>query len=681
MDGSEITGGPVTHDTQVSMTINNHEEKIRLHCITIGNAPVILGLPWLKLHNPAIDWRAHRLSFHSDKCAEQCLATSPRATTVTEERATEQYYRKTPEELEERAMDPWEICHTVMEKIKETEKETSKTNEEIIPKEYQDFLGVFTSKEATKPPAHRQQDHRIPLQPDTTPPYEPLRPLNAEKMQALREYIDTNEKRGWIRASTSPAGAPIHFVNKKDGGLRLCVDYRRLNDITIKDRTPLPLIGESLDQLSKATIYTKLDIKDAYHNLRIAEGDEWKTAFRTRYGLYEYCVMPFGLTNAPASFQRWMNEILSEYLDIFCVAYLDDILIFSNNLEEHRRHVRTILTRVAETGLTLKASKCKFHTTETEYLGYVISPKGLRMEEEKIRTIKEWQEPRNVKGIQSFLGFANFYRRFIKDYSQITTPLTRLTRKEVQWEWGDQQQQAFDTLKKAMITEPILQHFDPAKPVTIETDASDYAIGAVCSQPDENGVLHPVAYHSRKLKDPERNYDIHDKELLAIVDALRKWDTYCKATGPKIEILTDHKNLEYWKTKRDLNLRQARWGERLANYDFVIKYRPGKLAGKPDILSRESGDSPWEGDMKHRQNQDRILLPDGNFETMETLDALQVSTTQTIGLQIDEELLKTIRTKSDRDEGIRGIREKLANGITRDSKLALGLCEERNGLL
>jgi len=224
------------------------------------------------------------------------------------------------------------------------------------------------------------------------------------------------------------------------------------------------------------------------------------------------------------------------------------------------------------------------------------------MDEEKIRTIKEWKEPTNVKGIQSFLGFANFYRRFIRDYSKITTPLSSLTRKEKGWEWSDKQQEAFETLKKAMITEPILQHFDPEQPVTIETDASDYTIGAICSPPDEKGILHPVAYYSRKLKDPERNYDIHDKELLAIVDALRKWDTYCKTTGPKITILTDHKNLEYWKTKKDLNLRQARWGERLANYDFVIKYRPGKLAGKPDILSRESGDSPWEGGMKHRQN-------------------------------------------------------------------------------
>ena len=166
-----------------------------------------------------------------------------------------------------------------------------------------------------------------------------------------------------------------------------------------------------------------------------------------------------------------MNEILSEYLDIFCVAYLEDILIFTQNLEDHRKHVRTIWERVKETGLTLKASKCAFHTTETEYLGYVISPQCLRMDEEKIRTIKEWKEPTNIKGIQSFLGFANFYQRFIQDYSRITTPLTRLTRKEVDCEWGDEQQTAFEMLKTAMVTVPILQHFDPEQPVTIETDA------------------------------------------------------------------------------------------------------------------------------------------------------------------------------------------------------------------
>ena len=293
-----------------------------------------------------------------------------------------------------------------------------------------------------------------------------------------------------------------------------------MNEITIKDRIPLPLIGESLNQLSSATIYTKLDIRDAYYNLRIKAGDEWKTVFRTRYGLYEYCVMPLGLTNAPALFQRWMNEILSDYLDLFCVAYLDDILVFLPDKETHWEHVRAVLTRVRDTRLILKASKCEFHTTETEYLGYVISPKGLRMDEEKIRTIKDWKEPTNVKGIQSFLGFANFYRRFIKEYSKVTTPLSALMRKEKVWEWGDKQQQAFETLKEAMTTEPILQHFNPERPETIEMDASDYATGAICSQPDEKGIQHPVAYYPRKLKDPERNYDIHDKEYW------RSWTQY-----------------------------------------------------------------------------------------------------------------------------------------------------------
>ena len=256
--------------------------------------------------------------------------------------------------------------------------------------------------------------------------------------------------------------------------------------------------------MSNATINTKLDIREAYYNLRIGKGDAWKTAFRTRYGLYEYCLMPFGLTNAPVSFQWLINEYLSDYLDIFCVAYLDDILVFSQNEEEHQEHIRAILTRVRDSGLTLKASKCEFHTMETEYMGYIIAPQGLGIDEEKIQTFKDWKEPTNLKGVQRFLGFANLYRQFIKDYSKITTPASSLTRKEKAWKWGDKQQEEFETHKKAMTTQPILQHFDPERPVTIDTDASDYAIGAICLQPDEKGILHPVAYYSRKLKDPER---------------------------------------------------------------------------------------------------------------------------------------------------------------------------------
>jgi hypothetical protein len=298
-----------------------------------------------------------------------------------------------------------------------------------------------------------------------------------------------------------------------------------------------------------------------------------------------------------------MNEVLSDYLDVFCIAYLDDILIYSDSLEEHQQHIRQVLQRVKEVGLTLKPSKCEFHTDKMEYLGYIISATGIQMDSENIKTVKDWKEPVNVKGIQSFLGFANFYRRFIRDFSKITTPLTKLTKKEVPWLWNNTAQQAFEQLKTAMISEPILQHFDPDRPLMLETDASDYAIGAVCSQPDNSNILHPLSDFSRKLKGAELNYDIHDKELLAIVEALNKWSTYCKSTKHSIRILSDHKNLEYWQTKKDLNLWQACSAEQLANYDFRITYRPGKLAGKPDILSRESGDSPWEGEMKHRQNR------------------------------------------------------------------------------
>jgi hypothetical protein len=214
-------------------------------------------------------------------------------------------------------------------------KQPSLSARDIVPEEYHDYLYVLEGKDNLGRPPHRHHDHRIPLLEGKVPPFEPLQALDEGRLQTLREYLAMSLEQGWIGSSTSLAGAPIHFVKKKDGTLRLCVDYRGLNAMTVKDRTPLPLIGEALDTLSCAKVYTKLDVKDAYHNLRIATGDEWKTAFGTKYGLYEYLVMPFGLTYAPASFQRWMNEVLSDYLDVFCIAYLDDIIIYLDNIEQH----------------------------------------------------------------------------------------------------------------------------------------------------------------------------------------------------------------------------------------------------------------------------------------------------------------------------------------------------------
>lgn len=678
VDGTEVKSGPVTHDIQTNMTTGQqHHETIRLHAIKLAGAPVILGIPWLRLHNPLVDWRNHTLQFIRKKCATQCLTTSTVVRGVSEKESIIEYLKKTPLEEPEETTTIDTIHMTDFEDQAETQEIEPVTEErqdikEAVPEIYHDYLDLFETKEPTGPPKRRIQDHSIPIEENKNPPFEKLRELDERRLKVLKEYLDINLERGWIRRSSSPAGAPICFVRKKDGTDRLCIDYRGLNDITRKDRTPLPLIQESLDRLSAAKIYTKLDIKDAYHNLRIAEGDEWKTAFRTKYGLFEYLVMPFGLTNAPGSFQRWINEILSEFLDIFCIAYLDDILIYSDNIEDHQKHVQKVLQKLREAEVTLKATKCEFHTDTVEYLGFVVKPEGVLMDTEKIKTVKEWPTPGKLRDVQSFLGFCNFYRRFIKDYSKITQPLTKLSQKDVKFHWDQEQTDAFNALKLAITTEPILMHYNPDKPIILETDASDYGMGMVCSQPDNEGRLHPLGYYSKQFHDSELNYDIHDKELFAIVKALEKWDKYCRSNQHQITILTDHKNLEHWKTKKDLNQRQARWSEKLANYDFIIKYRPGKLCGKPDILSRESGDSPWEGELKHRQNKQRILLPEEKFE----INALEV-----VSLASDKDMVNEIKTKTENDPDMKEVLRLLKNNTIKHSKYALGLCKIINGIL
>ena len=235
------------------------------------------------------------------------------------------------------------------------------------------------------------------------------------------------------------------------------VDYRGINEGTIKNRYPLPLIRETLMRLSKARFFTKLDVRGAYNLIRMAEGEEWKTAFRTRYGLFESLVMPFGLTNAPADFQRFINDTLAPFLDQFTSAYLDDILIYSDTMEDHMQHVRRVLERLTEAGLHLKPEKCEFHKTEVKYLGLIIGTDGIKMDPSKVETVKNWPTPQNVRDVRSFLGFANFYRRFIKGYSKVTEPLTRLTKKDQPFRWDAKHQESFDTLKTSFTTAPVLR--------------------------------------------------------------------------------------------------------------------------------------------------------------------------------------------------------------------------------
>ncbi|KAJ1596995.1 hypothetical protein NDA14_002766 [Ustilago hordei] len=438
-----------------------------------------------------------------------------------------------------------------------------------IPKPYQHLRDVFDEVEADKLPHHTEHDLHLELIEGGKPPQGPLYLKGPKEMSELRRYLDENLEKGFIRPSKSPARSPVLFVPKKDGGLRLCVDYRGLNEITVKNRAPLPLIEEQLFLLRKARIYTKLDLRAAYNLIQIAKGDEWKTAFGTQLGLYEYLVMPFGLANAPAHFQSFINDIFRDIIGVYVVVYLDDFLIFSDTEEVHVKHVTEVLTRLRSNRLFAKLSKCEFHTKTVEFLGYIIKPTGIEMDPEKVRTVKEWPMPESIHDIQRFLGFANFYRRFIAHFARIAKPLTALVKpieRFKKFELPEEAQQAFHKLIQAFTSAGVLQHFDYHLPTRLETDASDFAIAGVLKQEHE-GRWHPVAFYSRKMSSAEKNYEIHDKELLAV-------------------------------------------------------YRPGDKGGEPDALTRRTDMQPAGEEQDHNVRQ---LLPPRVFKETADHDSLLVA--------------------------------------------------------
>jgi len=459
-----------------------------------------------------------------------------------------------------------------------------------IPKEFRGYLDIMSQEVAEAVPAHRPYDCKIDLKEGETAPWGPIYPLSENELQTLRESLKEMLRTGKIQRSTLPVGSLISFVSKPNGrGLQLCVDYRALNRIMIPNRYPLPLLQELQDWVQGARWFTKLDLKNGFNLIRIREGDEWKMAFRIHYGLYEFQVMPFGLTNAPSTFQDMMNHVFSDMIDLGLLVYMDDFLIYAKTEEEHDRRVKEVLKRLQENQLAVSPDKCVWKTQEVEFLGYVIGQGGIKMAKGKVEAVLDWKTPASLTEVQSFLGFANFYRRFIKDYFGVARSLTELTKGgKKEWEWNPQAEEAFRELKQWFTMAPILAHLDATKPVIIETDVSDFAIGAVLSQRDEEGRLHPVAFHSQKFQPAEINYEIHDKELLAIVDAFKHWCRYCKGATNQVQVFCHHHNLEYFTTTKILNRRQVRWAQELSGIDFHIYYRPGNRNGKPDTLSRRS---------------------------------------------------------------------------------------------
>src|SRR5260221_5508324 len=295
--------------------------------------------------------------------------------------------------------------------------------------------------------------------------------------------------------------------------------------------------------------------------------------------------MPFSLTNAPAVFQQFINEVLGNLLDVCTVGYIDDILIYSDSIDQHRDHIQEVLRRLQEAGLYANPKKCNFHTDTVEYLGFILTPTGLHMDPAKVATIQNWPEPRNVRDVQSFLGFANFYCRFIADYSQMTLPLMNLCKKATPWNFGEMEMTAFRTLKNAFSTAPVLCHWAPDLRMTVETDASDHAIAGILSVTTKDNEIQPIAFFSHSLQGVEKNYDTHNKELLAMFKAFKNWCHFLEGSGKVINTVTDHKNLEYFMTSKKLSCQQARWAEFLAQFNMRVCFRPGRLGSKPDALT------------------------------------------------------------------------------------------------
>jgi hypothetical protein len=400
-------------------------------------------------------------------------------------------------------------------------------------------------------PPNRDIEFIIELQPGIAPISKKSYRMPPNELAELKTQLQDLLNKGFIRPSASPWGCPALFVKKKDNSLRLCVDYRPLNAVTIKNKYPLPRIDILFDQLAGAKVFSKIDLRSGYHQIKIWPSDVPKTAFSTRYGLYEYLVMSFGLTNAPAYFMYLMNSVFMQELDKFVVIFIDDILIYSKNPKDHAQHLHVILQRLRDHHLYAKFSKCEFWLDTVKFLGHTIFGEGISIDPSKVQEVMDWKPPTSVHQIRSFLGLAGYYRRFIPDFSRIAKPMTELLKKGVKFSWDQKCEDAFHVLRNHLTTAPVLAQPDVSKPFDIYCDASGTGLGCVLMQDHQ-----VIAYASRALRVHEQNYPTHDLELAAVIHALKIWRHHLM--GTKCHIYTDHKSLKYIFTQADLNMRQRR---------------------------------------------------------------------------------------------------------------------------
>lgn len=559
------------HSAEVDLVLGSLHCRVQCIPTTLQHYDLVLGKPWLTEYNPNVNWKLNVVHLLKDSTTHVLLGSS---------RSGLPKYLVSALQAE-KLLGKSKECYIIKLHSLSLGQEGNADRPEL-ERLLQEFNDILSGLPDGLPPA-RAGDHTINLVPGSNPPASKIYPLSGAQLAELRAQLQELLERGFIRPSTSPFGAPILFVPKKDGGWRLCIDYRALNKITIRNQHPLPRIDEMFEQLHGSAFFTKLDLASGYHQIRMSQDSIEKTAFKTKYGHYEFTVMPFGLTNAPATFQCVMNSILSPYLDRFVLVYLDDILIYSKTYEEHLEHLRTILQVLRDNKFYCKRSKCLFAATEVEYLGHLLTPHGVQVDPKKVEAIINWPTPTNVTQLRSFMGLLQYYDTFIDHFAEVAFPLTELFKKDVPWAWNDEHVHAFQELKRLVSSPPCLLMPDLEKPFVVHVDASGFAIGCVLQQ-DQGMGLQPVAFESRKLQPPERHLAPYDRELIALTHALMKWKHLL--LGAKFTLHTDQQALKYLLTAPTRTSRQERWLTEIMRFMPDIKYVKGTDNVVADALSR-----------------------------------------------------------------------------------------------
>jgi hypothetical protein len=494
-------------------------------------------------------------------------------------------------------------------------------------------------------PSDREVEFIIDLLPGTAPISKRAYRMSVEELKELKKQLKELQEAGYIRPSSSPWGAPVLFVQKKDGSQRMCVDYISLNDVTVKNKYPLPRIEDLFDQMRGVRVFSKIDLRSGYHQMKISPSDIPKTAFSTQYGLYEFTVISFGLTNAPAYFMNLMNNVFKEYLDRFVVVINNDILINSKNDSDHEEHLRLVLQKLRDNQLYAKYSKCEFWIDEVPFLGHIISNGGISVDPAKVKEIVEWSIPSTVTDVRSFLGLAGYYRRFIEGFSMIAKHMTSLLEKGREFKWDEKCQDSFDQLKMRLMSPPVLVMLDLHMGFDIYCDACGQGLGCVLMQEG-----HVIAYTSRQLRKHELNYPTRDLELAAVVHALKIWRHYIM--GTKCQVYIDHKSLKYIFTQKDLNLRQRRWFELIKYYDLEIHYHPGKANLVADALSQK----------EHVHSAIVAQLPDEIVEDFRKLNLGIVAHTKGVTIDVGPTLEQEMRKGQIGDAKIQEIKDLITEG-------------------